>query len=308
MSPLATTFSVSVPLTRSTVPKPASCNADRVTVSLPVLPVKASTFVIVPTVKSTVVPLVRTMVSLLAPPSIDSPETKSPLARLIVSLPAPAAIVSAPVAACDGIGDGAAGDREGFGLTRQRDRDASPGRRRGDRLHPLDRCVRAAQRVELGRRRRQIDRVASAGTEIDGARAGQDCIELSAGEGDRVRACGAGEVSGIDVAQRGKRKLRDVPVGHDVQRVRAADEVDGPEAGQLQCRQSDGVAAGAARQGLDVRHRAEAEVHRRAIGKDDGVAVGTAIDRLARDEVAVGQIDRVVAGPRRDRVGTRRRL
>ena len=102
---------------------------------------------------------------------------------------------------------------------------------------------------------------------------------------------------------RGKRKLRDVPVGHDVQRVRAADQVDGPEAGQLQCRQSDGVAAGAARQGLDVRHRATGEVHRRAIGKDDGVAVGAAIDRLARGEVAVGQVDRVVAATRRDRVG-----
>ena len=96
MSPLATTFSVSVPLTRLTVPRPASCNADRVTVSLLVLPVRVSTFVTVPTVKSTVVPLVRTMVSLLAPPSIDSPEAKSPLARLIVSLPPPAAIVSAP--------------------------------------------------------------------------------------------------------------------------------------------------------------------------------------------------------------------
>ena len=97
MLPLATTFSVSVPLTRSTVPRPASCNADRVTVSLSVLPVKASTFVTVPREKSTVVPLVRTMVSLLAPPSIDSPEAKSPLARLIVSLPPLAAIVSAPV-------------------------------------------------------------------------------------------------------------------------------------------------------------------------------------------------------------------
>ena len=96
MSPLATTFSVSVPLTRLTVPRPASCNADRVTVSLLVLPVRVSTFVTVPTEKSTVVPLVRTMVSLLAPPSINSPEAKSPLARLIVSLPAPAAIVSAP--------------------------------------------------------------------------------------------------------------------------------------------------------------------------------------------------------------------
>ena len=97
MSPLATTFSVSVkPLTRLTVPRPASCNADRVTVSLLVLPVRVSTFVTVPREKSTVVPLVRTMVSLLAPPSIDSPEAKSPLARLIVSLPAPAAIVSAP--------------------------------------------------------------------------------------------------------------------------------------------------------------------------------------------------------------------
>ena len=97
MSPLATTFSVSVkPLTRLTVPRPASCNADRVTVSLLVLPVRVSTFVTVPPEKSTVVPLVRTMVSLLAPPSIDLPEAKSPLARLIVSLPPPAAIVSAP--------------------------------------------------------------------------------------------------------------------------------------------------------------------------------------------------------------------
>ena len=37
--------------------------------------------------KSTVVALVETMVSLLAPPSIDLPATKWPLARLIVSLP-----------------------------------------------------------------------------------------------------------------------------------------------------------------------------------------------------------------------------
>ena len=99
MSPLATTFSVSVPLTRLTVPRPASCNADRVTVSLLVLPVRVSTFVTVPPEKSTVVPLVRTMVSLLAPPSIDLPEAKSPLARLIVSLPPPAAIVSLPLPA-----------------------------------------------------------------------------------------------------------------------------------------------------------------------------------------------------------------
>ena len=78
-----------------------------------------------------------------------------------------------------------------------------------------------------------------------------------------------------------------------------------PRAGQLHCRQSDGVVAGAARQGLDVRHRASGEVHRRGIGKDDRVAVGAAIDRLARGEVAVGQVDRVVAAARRDRVGTR---
>ena len=96
MLPFATTFSVSVPLTELMVLRPASCDADSVTVSLPALPVRVSTFVTVPPEKSTVVPLVRTMVSLLAPPSIDSPETNWPLARLIVSLPPPAAIVSLP--------------------------------------------------------------------------------------------------------------------------------------------------------------------------------------------------------------------
>ena len=102
----------------------------------------------------------------------------------------------------------------------------------------------------------------------------------------------------------GKRKLRDVAARHDVQRVRAAaDQIDGPEAGQLRCRHRHGVAAGAAGQGLDVRHRATGEVHGRAVGKNDGVAVGTALDRLARGEVAVGQVDRVVAAARRDRVG-----
>src|SRR5207342_2711490 len=129
-----------------------------------------------------------------------------------------------------------------------------------------------AQGVEVCRRRGQIDRVAGAGTEIDGGRAGQDRIELSASEGDRIGARGADEVAGIDVAQGGKGELRDVAVGDDVQRIRAAHQVDGPEAGQLQCRESDGVAAGAAGQGLDVRHRARGEVYRRAIGEDDGVA------------------------------------
>jgi hypothetical protein len=50
-----------------------------------------------PVVKSTVVALVRTIVSLLAPPVIDSPEPKSPLARLKVSSFAPPSMVSAPV-------------------------------------------------------------------------------------------------------------------------------------------------------------------------------------------------------------------
>ena len=47
------------------------------------------------------------------------------------------------------------------------------------------------------------------------------------------------------------------------------------------------------------------EVDRRAVGQDDGVAVGAAVDRLARGELAVGQVDRVVAAARRDRVGAR---
>ena len=91
MLPLATTFSVSVPLTRLTVPRPASCNADRVTVSLLVLPVSVSTFVTVPrreVHRRAVGKDDRSVALPLAPPSIDSPAANSPLARLIVSLPA----------------------------------------------------------------------------------------------------------------------------------------------------------------------------------------------------------------------------
>jgi len=75
---------------------------------------------------------------------------------LMMSAPPSPAIVLAP-AACDDIGEAAASDREGFGSTRLRDRDASPGHRGGDRLHSLDR-VRGAQSVEFGRSRRQVAR------------------------------------------------------------------------------------------------------------------------------------------------------
>ena len=81
MSPLATTFRTLVPLLRLIVLKPAHWVADIVTVSLPLLPVSVSTLLTVPLVKLTVVALVRTIASASAPPSIDSPEAKSPLAR-----------------------------------------------------------------------------------------------------------------------------------------------------------------------------------------------------------------------------------
>jgi len=68
-----------------------------------------------------------------------------------------AAITRDRVGARRDIGEAAASDREGFGSTRLRDRDASPGHRGGDRLHSLDR-VRGAQSVEFGRSRRQVAR------------------------------------------------------------------------------------------------------------------------------------------------------
>ena len=139
MSPLATTFSVSVPLTRLTVPRPASCNADRVTVSLLVLPVRVSTFVTVPSGE-----VHRRAIGKDDGVAVGTAIDR--LARDEVAVGQVDRVVAATrrdrvsaLAACDGVGVGAAGDREGLGLARQRDRDASRGRRRGDRLHPLDR-------------------------------------------------------------------------------------------------------------------------------------------------------------------------
>ena len=79
--PLATTFRTLVPLPRLIALKPAHWLVDIVTVSLPLLPVSVSTLLAAPVVKLTVVALVRTIASVSAPPSIDSPEAKSPLAR-----------------------------------------------------------------------------------------------------------------------------------------------------------------------------------------------------------------------------------
>ncbi len=59
MSPPATTFSTLVPPPRSIALKPAHWLADIVTVSLPLLPVSASTLLTVPLLKATVVALVR---------------------------------------------------------------------------------------------------------------------------------------------------------------------------------------------------------------------------------------------------------
>ncbi len=93
MLPLATTFSTSVPPPRLIVLKAANCDAVIVTVSLPLLPVSVSTPETVPTVKSTVVPLLvstiwsRVPLPLSAPPWIASPVTNWPLATLIVSSP-----------------------------------------------------------------------------------------------------------------------------------------------------------------------------------------------------------------------------
>ena len=187
--------------------KPANCDAVIVTVSLPPLPVSVSTPETVPSEKSTVVPLVvstiwsRVPLPLSAPPWIDSPATNWPLAMLIVSSPAARrSIVSAPGAAGDGVGLVAAGDGEGFGLAAQRDGHAGRGAGGRDRLDALDRVVGRAQRVEVGRGRGQVDRVAGAGAEIDRARANEDGVELGAGERHRVGAGGAGEIAGLDVA------------------------------------------------------------------------------------------------------------
>ena len=65
-----------------------------------------------------------------------------------MSAPPPPTIVSAPVPPVMVSRVGTAGDREGFGLTRQGDRDASPGRRREIASTPwIDalerRCVRS---------------------------------------------------------------------------------------------------------------------------------------------------------------------
>ena len=183
MSPLATTFSVSVmeePLPRSTVPRPASRNADGIDDIVADAARKARRFVTVPTVKSTVVALVRTMVSLLAPPSIE-------LARDEVAVGQVDRVVADPrdrvraIAACDGLGVGTAGDREGFGLTRQGDRDAAPAVAAEIASTP-DRCVRSAQCVRLD----DVDVrliVSPVPDRIHGARADQDCIDLSASRG-----------------------------------------------------------------------------------------------------------------------------
>ena len=86
--------------------------------------------------------------------------------------------------------------------------------------------VGRAQRVEVGRGRGQVDRVAGAGTEIDRAGADEDRVELGAAERHRVGAGGAGQIAGLDVGHRRQRERRDVAARHDVEHVRAAAEID----------------------------------------------------------------------------------
>ena len=79
--PLTNVFSVSLLAPRSIADSALHCAADSVTASTPLLPVRFSTAVSVPVLKSTVVAFVSTTVSVLAPPLIDSVAAKSPLAR-----------------------------------------------------------------------------------------------------------------------------------------------------------------------------------------------------------------------------------
>ena len=116
-----------------------------VTVSLPLLPVSVSIPATVPSreVDRGAVSSARSGRDCRCrcwrrPGSIRRP-TNWPLARLIVSSPPPPLIVSAPVAAGDGVGLGAAGDREAFGLAVQRDGHAGCGAGGRDRLDALDR-------------------------------------------------------------------------------------------------------------------------------------------------------------------------
>ena len=314
MLPLATTFSVSVPLPRLTVLKPASCNADIVTVSLLVLPVRVSTSVTVPSEKSTVVPLVRTMVSLLAPPSIDSPAAKWPLARLIVSLPATRRdrVVAATRrdrvgtrAACDGIGlalpviekasvwpdsvivTPAPAVAAEIASTPWIDASVAPKVLRSDDVDvrlivspvPEPRLM-VPEPIRIASSWAPV-RVTESVPEVP-MRLPVSMLFIVASASCEMLPL----ATTFSVSVPLTRSTVPKPASCNADRVTVSLLV-------LPVRVSTFVTV------------PTGEVHRRAVGKDDGVAVGTAVDRLARGEVAVGQVDRVVAATRRDRVGAR---
>ena len=177
--------------------------------SLPPLPVSVSTPDTVPIEKSTVVPLLvstiwsRVPLPVSAPPWIDSPadelavgDVDRVVARCpasMVSAPVPPVMVSAwalPVMAKASV----------WPLSVMVTPAAAPAAEIAST--PWMECVGRAQRVEVGRGRGQVDRVAGAGAEIDGARADDDRVELGAGQRHRVGAGRAGEVAGLDIAER----------------------------------------------------------------------------------------------------------
>ena len=315
MLPLATTFSTSVPAPRLIVLNAANCAAVIVTVSLPLLPVSVSMPETVPSEKSTVVAccqhdLVAGAAAAVGPALDrlagdelavgDVDRVVARCRRSMVSAPVPPVMVSAwalPVMAKASV----------WPLSVMVTPAAAPAAEIAST--PWIDALVAAQRVEVGRGRGQVDRVAGAGAEIDRAGADEDGVELGAAERHRIGAGGAGEVAGLDIGDRRRGERRDVAAGHDVEHVRADAEIDRAEARQLRRGHRHSVVAGAAGQRLDAGDRAEREVDRGGVRQHDLVAraaaaVGAALDRLAGDELAVGDVDRVVAAARDDGVGT----
>ena len=180
MSPLATTFSTSRAAAEIDRAEPGPLRRGHRHRVVAALPVSVSMPETLPVEKSTVVAarqhdLVACAAAAVGAALDRSPATNWPLARLIVSSPPPASIVSAPdppvmmsawslpVTVKASVWPVSVWSRR---LRRRRPR--SP-RRPGW-------SVGRTQRVEVGRGRGQVDRVAGAGAEIDRARADEDGV------------------------------------------------------------------------------------------------------------------------------------
>jgi hypothetical protein len=142
-----------------------------------------------------------------------------------------------------------------------------------------------------------------AGAEIDRVEHGK----LRRGHRHRI-IDGAGtddQIAGLDTAERGRGKRRNVAARDDVQHVRAAPEIDRTEAAELRRSHRHRIDAAARGERLHVGDRAGGQVDGAGARQHERVGSAAAVDQLVGREFAIGNVDRVVAAARHDRIGAK---